>query len=98
MTDHIVAHEPPPLRALVDRALAIGYEEPLLEQGDTWDAQQSKRVGVVRVQLHSNPARRNVVAVCRVLDGHPGRMVRVAFRSALAKALELANQPEALIQ
>jgi hypothetical protein len=33
-----------------------------------------------------------------VLDGHPGRMVRVAFRSALAKALELANQPEALIQ
>lgn len=88
---------PPLLRDLIHIAASLGYAEPEISVGD--GEIDGRRVPLVRVQLYDNPHRRNVVAHCRVLY-EPGCsskfMERVAIRSALAKALELATDPSAI--
>lgn len=88
--------EPPKLRDLIGRCARLGYAEPEILIGDM-PVDEGSRVPAVRVQLHSNElGLRNVVATCRVLPGPAQSMERLAVRSALAEALDLAGTPEAL--
>lgn len=90
--------EPPKLRDLVSRAVELGYPMPAIEFGDGRPDGSEVNVPMVQVQLHSNEhRRRNVVAHCRIGHGpDPQAQARLAARSALAEALLLAEQPEAL--
>jgi hypothetical protein len=91
---------PPKLRDLIARCSRLGYEFPEIDTGDmAHPTTGGKRVPGVRVQLYGNErGRRNVVAHCQILPMRDAKEAhRLAVRSALAKALELAESPEAIL-